>query len=74
MNHIVIEAELCKSCKLCVKFCPKKCISIGSTINKLGYPHAIFQSTECTACGICFHVCPEAGAITVFEEKSGENA
>jgi NAD-dependent dihydropyrimidine dehydrogenase PreA subunit len=69
MNHVLIEPEQCKGCKLCVKFCPKQCIAMGVSINKMGYQYAVFQSAACAACGICYYVCPEAGAITVFEEK-----
>jgi NAD-dependent dihydropyrimidine dehydrogenase PreA subunit len=70
LNHITIELEECKGCRLCVEFCPKKCIAIGSSINKMGYQYAEFTSGECcTACGICYYVCPEPGAIAVFSEK-----
>lgn len=69
MNHITIEPEGCKGCRLCVEFCPKKCIAIGSHINKIGYQYAEFKSEKCTACGICYHICPEPGAITVFVDK-----
>jgi NAD-dependent dihydropyrimidine dehydrogenase PreA subunit len=70
MNRIVIEAEECKGCRLCVEFCPKTCIAIGPSFNKMGYQYAEFKSEKCTACGICYYVCPEPGAITVIEEKS----
>lgn len=69
MNHIILEPEECKGCRLCVQFCPKNCIVIGSSINKMGYQYAEFKSDKCTACGICYTVCPEPGAISVFEEK-----
>ncbi|MGA2507383.1 MAG: 4Fe-4S dicluster domain-containing protein [Chitinispirillaceae bacterium] len=70
MNHITIELEECKGCRLCVEFCPKGCIAIGSSINKMGYLYAEFKSGKsCTACGICYSVCPEPGAITVISEK-----
>jgi NAD-dependent dihydropyrimidine dehydrogenase PreA subunit len=71
MNRIFIEAEECKGCRLCVKFCPKTCIAIGPSMNKMGYQYAEFKSEKCcTACGICYYVCPEPGAIKVIEEKS----
>ena len=69
MNRIIIAEDECKGCRLCVVSCPKKCIAIGSKINKLGYQYAVFDSRQCTACGICFTICPEPGAITVIEEK-----
>ena len=69
MNHIIIKSEQCKGCRLCVELCPKKCIIISSTMNKMGYQHAEFRSELCTACGICYHICPEPGAIIVIEDK-----
>ncbi|MBN2188411.1 MAG: 4Fe-4S binding protein [Chitinispirillaceae bacterium] len=69
MNYITIDHEECKGCRLCVEFCPKKCIVIGSNINKIGYQYAEFQSGKCTACGICYYVCPEPGTITVVADK-----
>jgi len=69
MNYITIEPEECKGCRLCVEFCPKKCIAIGSSINKIGYQYAEFKSEKCTACGICYYVCPELGTITVFSGR-----
>lgn len=67
-NHIDIERNLCKGCKLCVEFCPHHCIAIGSDINILGYQFAKFVKPECTACGFCFYMCPEPGTIKVFKE------
>jgi len=69
MNHITIEPEECKGCRLCVEFCPEKCIAIVSSINKIGYQYAEFKSEKCTACGICYYVCPEPGTITVITDK-----
>lgn len=69
-NYVVIEADLCKGCRLCVETCPKHCISIGATFNKLGYQHARFESEACTACGMCYYACPEPGAITVYRKEA----
>ncbi len=68
MNHVIINSEECKGCRLCIESCPKDCLMIGSNINKIGYQYADFQSKHCTACGICYYVCPEPGAITVIKE------
>ena len=67
MNQSLINADLCKGCRVCVESCPKHCLSIGSAINILGYQYAVSSSEGCTACGICFYVCPEPGAVTVHK-------
>lgn len=68
MNHVIINSEECKGCRLCIESCPKDCLMICSNINTIGYQYAEFQSEHCTACGICYYVCPELGAITVIKE------
>lgn len=63
----LIEDDRCKSCGLCVSYCPQKCLQIGRTINAGGYK--IPEHTDegkCTSCGICCLVRPEA-AITVYK-------
>lgn len=63
---IVISAELCKGCELCMHFCPKDVISQSDKLNAAGYQSAMFNDNgECTGCGICALVCPEV-AIEVF--------
>lgn len=69
MNHVHIEPDVCKGCRVCVETCPNQCIVIGSHFNTIGYQHAVFRGREtCTACGMCFYVCPEPGAITVLRD------
>jgi 2-oxoglutarate ferredoxin oxidoreductase subunit delta len=34
---VKFEEVRCKSCGLCVAFCPKKCLEITSKINSKGY-------------------------------------
>ncbi len=68
-NYIEINSNTCKGCRVCVKACPKKCIAMGSEINKLGYQYAKFENTGCTACGMCYYACPELDTITVIKGK-----
>lgn len=65
-NKVIIAADECKGCRLCVQECPHHCIVIGSKINTQGYQYARFEPGACTACGFCFYICPEPGAITVI--------
>jgi len=71
MNHVIINPDECKGCRLCVEACPKGCLLIGSTINKIGYQYAEFRGGNCTACGICYYQCPELGTITVIKDDKG---
>ena len=68
-NYVIVEEDLCKSCRVCVEECPRQCFHMSSTINSQGYQPVVFDSDACTACGICFYVCPEPGAITVVKES-----
>lgn len=68
MNHITINPEECKGCRLCIEACKKNCIVIGTSFNKIGYQYAQFKKKTCTACGLCYYVCPEPGAITVYKD------
>lgn len=52
--------QLCKGCSFCVEFCPKKIITLGETLNNLGYHYAsITNMNSCNGCGICAMMCPE---------------
>ncbi len=63
----LVEDDRCKSCGLCVAYCPQKCLKIGKTINAGGYKIPEYTDAEkCTSCGICYLVCPEC-AITVYK-------
>ena len=74
-NHIEIDIQLCKGCRLCLETCPHQCIEQGAAINKIGYQYVRFEQKGCTACGFCYYICPEPGAITVIkgEKKAVDN-
>ncbi len=59
---LVIAAERCKGCELCVAACPKAVLALDrSRINVLGYhPVALTDASACTSCAICARVCPDA--------------
>jgi NADH:ubiquinone oxidoreductase subunit F (NADH-binding)/(2Fe-2S) ferredoxin/NAD-dependent dihydropyrimidine dehydrogenase PreA subunit len=50
--QIIIQAEICKGCGLCIKVCPTEAIS-----GERRSPHVIDQS-KCIKCGACIEKCP----------------
>jgi len=63
MSKIVIEADRCKSCGICVEICPRAALSISGTAGRTGYAPVVVDDDKCTGCGICYTMCPD----TVFE-------
>ncbi len=69
MAYITIDADRCKGCYFCVKFCPKQLITISETHNRVGYFPAVFLEDKkdlCTGCKTCAIMCPDT-AIEVFK-------
>ena len=70
MTKLKIEENLCKSCGLCIEFCPKKILTFKSTLNKFGF-HPVTQINGkaglCTGCGICRDMCPDM-AIEIIKD------
>ena len=65
---VKFEDIRCKSCGICIKFCPKKCLEITEKINAKGYKIAgLVRPDDCISCGVCFQVCPDT-AIIVYKE------
>jgi len=66
---IKINEERCKSCGLCVAFCPKKVLYISDKRNLHGYKVVAFnEPKKCTMCGVCYLMCPD-----VVFERVGED-
>jgi len=66
---IKILEERCKSCGLCIHFCPKKVLDFSSKRNLQGYKVVYAKYPEkCNMCGICYIMCPDV----VFIEEGQE--
>ncbi|MDR1866215.1 MAG: 4Fe-4S dicluster domain-containing protein [Bacteroidales bacterium] len=66
---IVVDAERCKGCSVCVANCPQQVIALGKTVNSKGYYYAEMAfADKCTGCVNCAIICPD-GAISVYRVK-----
>ena len=66
---VVIDAEKCKGCELCIHFCPKDIIGIDeSSTNSKGYHPAAPLKEGCIGCLNCAAMCPDC-AITIWSEE-----
>lgn len=67
MAKIVVDPELCKSCKLCIAVCPQGLIVVGDATNSKGVkPVTQINEDKCTACKLCAIMCPDV-AINVYK-------
>ncbi len=70
IRYIVIEAEYCKGCELCVSVCPPHVIALSQELNPRGYYPAIMVDGEhCTGCCYCAVVCPDAAIEVYLDER-----
>jgi 2-oxoglutarate ferredoxin oxidoreductase subunit delta len=65
-GRLLIDADECKGCGLCIAACPPRVITFTEILNVQGYRPAVYTGMGCTGCGICYLVCPEPGAISVL--------
>ena len=69
-GKIIIDAELCKGCGLCVVVCPKNSIIISDRSNKNGYFPAQANNADCTGCAMCAIICPDAVIKVLRDSKA----
>jgi 2-oxoglutarate ferredoxin oxidoreductase subunit delta len=69
---LVIAADRCKGCELCVAACPKAILALDrGRVNVLGYhPIRLTDASGCTSCALCARVCPDT-VFTVWAAPKG---
>ena len=55
---VLIDAERCKGCELCVAACPPGVLSMSAETNTSGF-RVPELADGCTACTACVLVCPD---------------
>ncbi len=68
---VLIEAEYCKGCSLCIPVCKQNSLALSKEINTQGYHFVELVNDECTGCVNCALVCPDA-VLTVYRLKKQE--
>ncbi len=57
---VYIDKDLCKSCGLCIYYCPKNVFAITDEINDKGYNIAkAVKENGCIKCNLCEISCPD---------------
>ena len=68
-GRIIIRAERCKACLLCIEVCKNKGIKQGGSLNKAGYvPVERDEECDCNGCALCAVRCPEI-AVEVYRDE-----
>lgn len=66
---IVVDADRCKGCALCIAACPQEVIALAKKVNVHGYPFVeAVREDACVGCASCGIVCPD-GCITVYRKR-----
>jgi 2-oxoglutarate ferredoxin oxidoreductase subunit delta len=71
-GRVVIDADRCKGCALCVSACPPGVLVMApGLINAHGYHPAelVDPSGRCTGCGLCAVICPDV-CLTVYRQAA----
>lgn len=70
--NIKIDAERCKGCELCVEACPKRLLSMSSSLNSAGAHFTrVISQNGCIGCLHCAFICPDA-AIEIEQDDEVE--
>ena len=69
-GKILIDADSCKGCYLCIEACPKGLIQKSDNLNINSYYPAEFidKDESCNGCMLCALICPEV-SIEVYRKN-----
>lgn len=63
---VIVNADRCKGCELCVEYCPRNILKISSSSNIKGYHYPeVTDESRCANCRFCQALCPEFAIFTV---------
>lgn len=65
-TRVEVNREECTGCGLCVEYCQRGALKIGTEPNHYGVYPVQRQVEVCKGCGTCYYLCPEPGAITLY--------
>ena len=65
MTKVTIHEDVCKSCGLCVRLCPKGVLALQTKhLNTKGYyPVEVANPENCIGCLSCAMTCPDVAII-----------
>ncbi|WP_371371092.1 ferredoxin family protein [Sporomusa aerivorans] len=66
-NSVDVNTKWCKSCGICVAYCPKKVFALTEKKKLI-----IEKAEECVACKMCEYRCPDL-AITITRKENQAN-
>jgi 2-oxoglutarate ferredoxin oxidoreductase subunit delta len=73
MARIVVTAELCEGCEVCLEICPEKGFEHSTELNRYGvYPMRLRAGAECIGCSQCAIMCPDT-AIEVYRPAAAKS-
>ncbi len=67
-HRIRIIKPFCKSCEICVQFCPEAVLGLGSD-----FKVSVINPERCTACRWCELHCPDLAIFVERGKTTGKN-